>query len=313
MSKRSGPPPIVFILLFLALVGGGYWWFFMRNTTPHSVPPISTNNQTPPLPSNNQIPQVGNQPIAQTFTAPTSVSPGTTVRIDGSTSMVTINQNLKNSFESKFPGTTVATNAKGSNNGIQDLINGTVDIAAVSRPLTQSEIAQGLVAVPMTKDAIAVIVGANNSFIQQGLTSAQVVDIFQGKVNNWSDVGGSNGSILVINRPAVSGTHQAFKELALKGNDFGTTPNITTLPRDETTGLIRVLGLNGIGYATFAQVQNQSTARVLSIDGVTPSASNYPYVRELFYVYKNPANSGVQAFLGYATSPQGQQAALIGN
>ncbi len=304
MSKRSGPPPIVFILLFLALLGGGYWWFFMRKA---DTPPVST----PASPGDSQITQE-NQPIAKTFSPPNSVPSGTTVNIDGSTSMVTINRNLKTGFENKFPGTNVVTRAQGSDNGIQALTNGIVDIAAVSRPLTQQEQGRGLVAVPIAQDAIAIIVGQANLSIK-GLTSTQVADIFQGKVNNWSQVGGSPGSIRVINRPAVSGTHQAFKELVLKGNNFGTTPNITTLPRDETTGLIRALRNDGIGYATFAQVKNQTTARVLSIDGVTPEASNYPYIRELFYVYKQPASPGVQGFLGYATSPEGQQAALTGN
>ena len=312
MSQRSGPPPIVFILFFIILLGGGYWWFFMRNPTQQDnvqIPP--KNNQNQIAPEVTQAPVAA--PVAEAFPSPSSVSSGTSVRIDGSTTMVTINQNLKRSFERKFQGTSIVTSATGSSNGINALIDSKVDIAATSRPLKPEEKAQGLVAVPIASDAIAIIVGRDNSFIQEGLTSAQVKDIFEGKVNNWSQVGGSNGSILVINRPPVSGTHQTFKQLALGGNDFGTTPNITTLPRDETTGLIRVLGLNGIGYATFAQVQNQSTARVLRVDGVTPEAATYPYTRELFYVYKNPASSGVKAFLGYATSPEGQQAALIGN
>lgn len=296
MSKKSGPPPIVFLLIFLGLIGGGYWWFFMRDTTPQ-------------IGANNQIFQ-GNQPTGETFSVPQTLPSGSTIRIDGSTSMVTINQNLKRGFENKFQGTNVVTGAQGSSNGIQALINGAVDIAAVSRPLTQQEQSQGLVAVPVANDAIAIIVGKANPFIQ-GLNRNQVADIFQGKVNNWSQVGGSNGKIQVINRPAVSGTHQAFKELVLGGNNFGS--NITTLPRDETTGLIRSLGNNGIGYATLAQVQNQSTARVLPIDGVTPDASNYPYTRQLFYIYKNPPTPTVKAFLGYVTSSEGQQAALIGN
>ena len=293
MSKRSGPPPIVFILIFLALIGGGYWWFFKRDTTP----------------------QISNQPIEtidKSFPAPTTVPSGTAIKIDGSTRMVRLNKNLKRGFENKFPGTNIVTDAKGRSNGIQALINGTVDIAAVSRPLSQSELSQGLIAVPVATDAIAIIVGKANPFIQ-GLSSDQVADIFQGKINNCSQVGGSNENIRVINRPAVSGTHQTFKELVLKGNNFGTTPKITSLPRDETTGVIRALGNNGIGYATFAQVQNQSTARVVSIDGVTPNVSNYAYTRKLFYVYKNPPSLKVEAFLGYATSSEGQQAALISN
>ncbi len=297
MSKRSAPPPIVFILLFLVLLGGGYWYFFKRQPAPTGTIPSSTNT-----PSGN----------ISTFPSPSSVSGGTTVRIGGSTSMVTINQNLKRAFERQFPGTNVVTTASGSEKGIADLVTGQADLAAISRPLTGQEQSQGLVAVPVTTDAIAVVVGKANPFNQR-LTSAQVADIFQGKINNWSAVGGNNKTIRVINRPAISGTHQTFQEVVLKGANFGTTPNITTLQRDATTPLLQALGTDGIGYATFAQVANQQTVRSLAIDGLTPDASGYPYQRQLFYVYKNPASPGVQAFLGYATSPQGQQAAILNN
>jgi phosphate transport system substrate-binding protein len=141
----------------------------------------------------------------------------------------------------------------------------------------------------------------------------QVADIFQGKINNWSAVGGTARNIRVINRPTISGTNKSFQELILKGANFGTTPNITTLPRDATTPLLQALGTDGIGYATYVQVAKQQTVRVVPIDGLTPSSSSYPYQRTLFYIYKNPANPAVQAFLGYATSPQGQQTLTVGN
>jgi phosphate transport system substrate-binding protein len=226
--------------------------------------------------------------------------------------MVTINQSLKNGFEKQFPGTKVEAVGNGTDKGIQALLAGKIEIAAASRPLTAQEQSQGLKAVIVTQDAIALMVGTANPF-KQGLTSSQIADIFQGKINNWSAVGGSAATIRVINRPAISGTHQGFKELVLKGANFGTTPNVRTLPRDATTPLIQALGTDGIGYATFAQVANQTQARVLSVDGLTPDASNYPYQRSLYYVYKDPASAGVKAFLGYATSPQGQQALTLGN
>ncbi|MBD2678804.1 MULTISPECIES: phosphate ABC transporter substrate-binding protein [Nostoc] len=293
MTQKNAPPPIVFILIFFALIGSGYWYFFNRQSAPSKVA-FSIN--TP----------------STSFSSPSSLPSGTTVRIDGSTSMVTINQNLKRTFERQFPGTNVVTSANGSQNGIADLLAGRTDIAAVSRPLTAQEQSQGLVAVAITTDAIALVVGKANPF-NGGLTSAQAADIFQGKTNNWSAVGGNNGTIRVINRPAISGTHQAFKEMVLKGVSFGTTPNITTLQRDATTPLLQALGTDGIGYATFAQVANQQTVRVIPIDGLTPDASGYPFQRQLYYVYKNPPNLGVQAFLGYATSAQGQQAMILNN
>lgn len=296
MSRKSGPPPIVFILLLFFVLGAGYWWFFMRKPSPVSTP-VGGNMTTTTTPA---------------FPLPTTVARGTTVKIDGSTSMVTINKNLKNGFEKQFPGTKVETNGNGTDQGIEDILAGKVDIAAASRPLTAPEQSQGLKSVTITQDAIALMVGKANPF-NQGLTSSQVADIFQGKINNWSAVGGPSVTIRVINRPVISGTHQIFKELVLKGANFGTTPNITTLPRDATTPLIQALGIDGIGYATFAQAANQKTARVLSIDGLAPNAGSYPYQRSLYYIYKDPANVGVKAFLGYATSPQGQQVLTLGN
>ncbi|RUT10032.1 phosphate ABC transporter substrate-binding protein [Dulcicalothrix desertica PCC 7102] len=309
MAQRSGPPPIVFIAALIALLGGGYWFFFKRDQAPAPVATDAPVNTTQT--GSNSTPTGTNTTISAAFPLPASVPAGTSVRIDGSTSMVTVNENLKQGFQRQFQGANVSTSAGGSDKGIQDLIAGKVEIAAVSRPLTSSEQAQGLTAVPIANDAIAVVVGKNNPF-SGSLTIAEVSDIFQGKVNNWSAVGGTAGTIRVINRPAISGTNKSFQELILKGANFGTTPNIATLPRDATTPLLQALGTDGIGYATYAQVAKQQTVRVVPIDGLTPDSSSYPYQRTLYYVYKTPANPAVQAFIGYATSPQGQQA-LIGN
>lgn len=305
MSQKNETAVLVLALLITAaLLGGGFWWF-TRNSGFNFGGTNSTNsNDNPNQQQNSQAPS---NTSGTTFAMPTSVPSGTTVRIEGSTSMVQINQALKNSFQTQFPGTVVNTAAKGTDAGIQAIQSGTADIAAISRPLSSQEQSQGLMAIPIAKDAIAIVVGEKNPF-RKGLTSNQVVGIFQGQITNWSGVGGQTATIQVINRPPFSGTHQAFRELVLKKGTFGTTPNITTLQQDATTPLLQKLGANGIGYATSAQVENQRTVRVVSVDGLTPEAANYPYQRELYYAYKNPATLQVKAFLGYATSPQAKQA-----
>ncbi|MCG5056927.1 MAG: phosphate ABC transporter substrate-binding protein [Limnoraphis sp. WC205] len=295
MAKSSGPPPIVYILIFLILLGTGYWFFLKKPADDPGNINSNTQLTAPPPP-----------PDAEIFPSPASVPPNTQVRIDGSTSMVTINQNLKQGFERQFPGVQVETSANGTNNGIQAVLNGEVDIAGVSRSLTPQEEKQGLKALPIASDQIAIVVGVNNPY-QGGLTDSQVYGIFTGQITNWSEVGGPNATIQVINRPAVSGTHQTFQEIILQGRTFGTTPNITTLPRDETTGMLQQLGEDGIGYATFTQVVNQQTVRMVPVEGVQPGSVSYPYQRQLYYVYKQPATPAVQGILGYATSPEGQQ------
>ena len=304
MAQRNGIPPIVFILILLLLGGAGYWFFVMRK----QPAPTVTNTQSPgeqaTIPSEEAPIGTG---VTSPFPLPTTVAGGTVVRIDGSTSMVKINQNLKNGFERQFPNTNVATSAQGSGQGIQNLLAGNVDIAASSRPLKPQEKAQGLEAIPVALDKIAVVIGINNPF-NKGLTSQQLKGIFQGQITNWSQVGGPNSLIRVINRPPVSGTHQVFKEIVLNGEDFGNTPNISTMDRDATTPLLRALGNDGIGYATYEQVENQQTVRSLPIDKDLPRSATYPLSRQLYYVYKKSPSQAAKDFLGYATSAQGQQA-----
>jgi phosphate transport system substrate-binding protein len=74
--------------------------------------------------------------------------------------------------------------------------------------------------------------------------------------------------------------------------------------------MLQQLGTDGIGYATFEQVADQQTVRVVPIDGLTPEAPTYPFKRSLYYVYRDANSPAVQAFLGYALSPQGQQATV---
>lgn len=286
-------------LITVGILGGGYWWFTNKNNPIFQNNTTNTNNNTEitPNPTNN------NQ--SSSFPIPTNVPRGTTIKIDGSTSMVQINQGLKNAFELQFPGTSVLTQAGGTTTGINNLISQNVDIAAISRPLTSQETQQGLVAISVTQDQIALVVGINNPF-RKGLTQTQIVDIFTGKITNWSEVGGANTPIKVINRPSVSGTNQAFQELVLRGSGFGNGGNFIQMAQDATTPILQALGNDGISYATYAQVANQQTVRTLAVEGLTPEASNYPYQRTLAYVYKEPANDGVKAFLGFVSSQKGQ-------
>ncbi|MEQ9359624.1 phosphate ABC transporter substrate-binding protein [Coleofasciculus chthonoplastes] len=315
MSQKNETGTLIAALVItLVILAGGFWWFTrqsgMNLGTLTGGENNSTQNPSPPTQPVNPGTPAANPNTA--FAPPQTVPSGTIVRIAGSTSMVQINQALKQSFEQQFQGTTVETQAGGSDQGIRTLLTGGTDIAAISRPLISPEPSQGLVAVPVTKDAIAIVVGEANPF-QRGLTQAEVQQIFQGQITNWSQVGDASKPIRVINRPPVSGTRQAFQELVLNGGQFGTASNIVTMQQDATTPILRELGNNGISYATYAQVADQQTVRTVPVDGLTPEAANYPYQRELYYVYKQPATPQVQAFLGYVGSPQGQGAIAATN
>jgi phosphate transport system substrate-binding protein len=299
MGTKNSPPPIVYIAGALALAGVGYTLYTKLGSSNSSPTPIVSTD--PNGDRQNSPPKVG-------FETPKAVAAGTTLKIGGATSLAQINQALKVAFEQKFPGVRAVPQASSSSQGLTDLAAGSIDLAGISRELTAAEKSQGLVAVTIvSQDRIAIVVGNNNT-LSNGLTADQVTKIFTGEVNNWSQVGGKDLPIRPILRPANSGTHQSFQEVGLKGKSFGAGGNFKVLARDATTPLLQALGTDGIGYATIAQVAKQSTVRAIAIDGIAPTAANYPYQRTLSYVYKGQPSDAIKAFLGFATSSDGQQA-----
>jgi phosphate transport system substrate-binding protein len=298
-GPQRGLPPIIYLLIGLGIL----WWFL-----PQLSKLLSWRPSLPTTSGLNSILPGGSGAganIAAAFPAQQSVPAGTTITIDGSTSMVLINEALKAAFLKSYPGTIVNTLATGSDNGIEALLGGSVTVAALSRPLTADEKQRGLVAVPVAQDRLAIVVGTDNPF-RRGLSSNQLVQIFRGEITNWATFGGGDRTIRVLNRPSVSGTYQTFRSVVLGGNNFGTTPNITTLIPDATTPMLQKLGVDGIGYATYGQVADQRTVRVLAIDGSTPEADAYPFQRSLFYAYRQPPDPAVKAFLGLALSEEGK-------
>jgi len=298
-GPKRGVPPIIFILIGLGALWGLQSQLSKLLGWRPSLPTVSGLNSIVPGGSG------AGANLAAAFPAQQSVPAGTTITIDGSTSMVLINEALKAAFLKSYPGTVVNTSATGSDNGIEALLGGSVTVAALSRPLTAEEKQRGLVAVQVAQDRIAIVVGTENPF-RRGLSSNQLVQIFRGEITNWATFGGGDRTIRVLNRPSVSGTYQAFRSVVLGGNNFGTTPNITTLVRDVTTPMLQKLGVDGIGYATYGQVADQRTVRVLAIDGSTPEADAYPFQRPLFYAYRQPPDPAVKAFLGLALSEEGK-------
>ena len=234
---------------------------------------------------------------------------GTTVRIDGSSSMATANQALKQRFETQFPGTRVTLGYEGTPAALQAVLDGKTDIAAIGRALTPQEKAKGLVAVPLSRDKIAIVIGSNNPF-NGSITGEQFAKIFRGEITDWSEVGGSPGKIRVLDRPEISDTRQAFRNYPVfKAAPFKSGITTARLPEDSTATLISQLGTDGIGYTIASQAREAAGLKVLPVHNVLPIDPKYPFSQPLVYVYKGTNSSpAIAAFLGAASAPAAQQA-----
>jgi phosphate transport system substrate-binding protein len=243
-----------------------------------------------------------------TFPLPKNVKSGTVVQINGSRSMAKINEALAQEFEKRFSGTDVKVSYEGTKAALKAVLDDKNDLAAIGRPLTDAEKAKGLVAIPVTRNKIAMIVGKNSPF-KDGLTINQFAQIFRGQVTDWSKLGGPKVKIRLVDRPDSSDTRQAFQNYPVfKSAPFKTGGDVIKLKQDSTEAVINALGNNGIGYAIADQVVKNPNVRVVPMHNVAPTDPRYPFSQPLSYVYKGPKPSpGVQAFLGYATASDSQK------
>lgn len=240
------------------------------------------------------------------FQLPASVPQGTTVRVNGSSSMAAVNSALKQRFEQQYPGTQVITNPTGTSAALKALLEDKVDLAAIARPLTDAERAQGLNAIQVGRDKIAIVVGQTNPF-SKSINANQFARMFRGEITNWSQVGGASQPVKFVDRP-TSDTRQAFtKYPVFEKAKFATGTTAQKLTEDTPQAVIKNLGRNGIGYVASSQVQNQKGVKVLPMDGILPSDARYPFSQPLYYVYKGEPSAAVKAFLGFATAPVGQK------
>ena len=243
-----------------------------------------------------------------TFTLQDSVAPNTTITIDGSPSMAGINQSLKESFEQRYPGSSVVVSTSSDEQALQALMAGTIDLAALGRALSAAEEDPTLTSVPVTREKIAIIVGRDNPF-QGDLTFGNFAAIFRGEITNWAQLGGPNVPIRFIDRPATSDTRLALADYQIfEGKPFQTGATAVQVSEDDTAAVVRELGNDGISYAVASEVINQDAVRPLSMHNTLPDDPRYPYSQPRNYIYRGEASLPIEAFLGFATNPDGQVA-----
>jgi phosphate transport system substrate-binding protein len=237
-------------------------------------------------------------------TAVPSGSTAGTVTEAGSTTVQPLAEKFASAFMAAKPGTTVTIQGGGSGVGIKSANDGTVDIGAASRELTPEDPALNKILI--ARDGIALI--ANNANKVTGLSRSQVIDIYSGKIKDWSEVGGTAGSIHVVAREEGSGTRTAFQEMVM-----GKTMIVNTAILQSSNGAIRttVAGdARAIGFLSFGYIDKEIKA--LSIEGVAATEENaqngkYPVVRPLYFLTKTQPAGTVKAFLDYCIGPEGQK------
>ncbi len=215
--------------------------------------------------------------------------------IKGSTTVLPIAQKVAEAYR-KQTGIDFSISGGGSGNGIKALIDNSTNIADSSRFIKKSEVemavVKGIYPVPfaVAYDCIVPVMHPSNPI--KGITTAQLKDIYTGKINNWSDVGGENKEIVVISRDTSSGTYEVWHEKVLKkervfpGALLQASNGAVAQAVSNNT---HAIGYIGLGYLNPA-------LKALTVNGVSGSAAStldgsFPISRPL-YMFTNGWPSG---------------------
>ena len=231
--------------------------------------------------------------------------------IDGSTTVGPIAKAFADHF-TKTTGVQVTVSESGSGNGAKSLINKTCDIATMSRPMKDNELAaakgKGVNPVEhvVALDGLSMIVHPSNRV--NALKKDQIRGIYMGKYTNWSQVGGPNVAIIMIQRESNSGTQDSFKELVMgKDNPISKraeTQSSNGAIKSRVSSTPAAIGFVGLGYV-------DASVKALLVDGIEANATTvkngtYPIHRPLFMYTNGQPTGAVKQFIDLPKTAEGK-------
>ena len=230
-----------------------------------------------------------------------------TIVLTGASTVAPLMAEIGKRFEETHPNLRIDVQTGGSSRGVRDARAGLADIGMVSRPLTDSE--RDLTAFTLAYDGVAFILHKSNPV--QTLTRQQIIDIFTGKVRDWSEIGPGRGTIVVENKAEGRSTLELFlTHFDIKSSDVKAAVVV-----GDNQEAIKVIAGNplAIGYVSIGSAVTEAGLGVpikpLPMDGVEATIDavkqkRFPLVRDLNLVVRKPPEGVVKEFIAYAQSDQ---------
>lgn len=249
------------------------------------------------------------------------------ITVKGSDTMIVLGQRWAERYMQANPGVTIQVTGGGSGTGAAALVNGTTNIANMSRPIKDSEVQKAKQAgyypeeFKVAFDSLAVVVNKANPVKE--LTLKQLMGVYTGRINNWKEVGGEDKQILRYSRESNSGTYAFLKEHVLKNQDYAA--DCQTMPGTAALANAVSKDPNGIGYGGAAYFLTTPNVKILSIkkndksEAVNPISPDgkldyeaawtgrYPVARYLYMYTAFKPKGAVKQYLDWIMSPEGQK------
>ncbi len=258
-------------VLTILVIGGLLWWLLR--------PQLLANRSIDSSSSQNSDTASVN---GSTFDTVADVPTGS-FNYGGSTAWAPIRQLVDSLIQSDRPElqlryTNPTNGSPGSSSGIRMLLDGKLDFAQSSRPLTEEEYALAkqkgftLEQRQVGIDGVAVVV--NPSLNVPGLTVEQLQQIYLGQITNWKQVGGPDLPITPFSLPPEDTDAAIFANKDLNKQALGSNVKYAYSTTEALRQLSKTPG--GVYYASARAVVPQCTVKALPL-GKTSDRLIPPY------------------------------------
>jgi len=180
------------------------------------------------------------------------------IRISGAWALYPMMVKWAEEYKKIHPRVRIDISAGGAGKGVADALSGLVDIGMVSRDLRLEEVKQGVLGIPVVKDAVFPTVNAENPVLQKlaqkGLRKSDFVALWlAGGNRTWGELTGtdSNRKVRVYTRSDSCGAAETWAKYLgvhqedLKGIAVYGDPGVAEAIRKDKDGI----GYNNLNYA----------------------------------------------------------------
>lgn len=229
----------------------------------------------------------------------------------GSTALQPLVEAAGESFSADNPNYTITVQGGGSGTGLSQVEAGAVTIGNSDVFADEKD---GVDASKLVDHKVAVVGMApvvNKDAGVTDLSQQDLIDIFTGKVKNWSELGGADQEISVINRASGSGTRATFEKWGLDGAE-----TIQTQEQDSSGTVHKIVAETPGAISYLALSYLDDSIQALSLDGVEATPENIADNKWPIWSYEHMYTNGepdanVKAFLDYIMTDDVQQGIVI--
>jgi phosphate transport system substrate-binding protein len=204
-------------------------------------------------------------------------------------------------FETAFPQTAVQFTTANSRTLLADLEAGQFDAVLVHHLPVGSELWFN----PVALDGLVVIVHPDNPLA--GLSAAEIQALFNGRITNWSSLGGPDTAVQVVSREQGAGSRTIFSERIMLEQRVTITAQIVS----SNDQMIEAVAANpaAVGYSMMGAAG--SSVKALAVEGITAAPAttadqSYHLTAPLYFVAPAEPTGDLRAFLAWLQSEDGQ-------